>query len=106
MRRLREAVESWREVLRFGVTKYRETFSGPSAAYVLADLREYCQCKPAQLEWQVLEKEAREEPDAWKEHMARARVYFRIRRFLDTTDAQIDAAAEHMEEVQGGVMNG
>lgn len=103
MRRLRSATSALRRVLGFGRYHYQQALGGDSGQYVMADLRVFCQCKPPQLDWEHLERELRSDPDAYKEHMARARVYFRMRGFLDLTDAQIDAAEENIEEMGGGI---
>ncbi len=68
----------------------------------MADLRTFCQCKPAQLEWEYLEREMRNDPAAYAEHMARARVFFRMRRFLDLSDDEIDNAEKQIGEVGEG----
>lgn len=91
----------WRQFLRFGRGQYRKAFSGKTGAYVLADLRNYCQCKPGQLQWEYLERESRTDPEAYKEHMARARVYHRIRRFVELSEDEIDAAEENIAAMGG-----
>ncbi len=102
MRRLRE-LSPLRRFLGWGRGQYREALGGPAGTYVMADLRSFCQCKAEQLDWEYLEREARNDPAAYAEHMARARVYFRMRRFLDMTDAQIDAAEQNIAEMGGGL---
>lgn len=101
----RRSLWSPRDTLEFGRHHYRAVFSqaGPSAAYVLADLRSYARARPEQIDAEVLEREVRENPAEFAEHMARVRFYRRIRRFLDVTDAEIDAAEEDIAEMQGGV---
>lgn len=101
---MRNPLAHWRR-------RYREVFgpkppSPQSGAEVLAHLREYARAAPEQTDCLAMHAELLANPDEYREHVARVRMYRAIESALEITEEQVEHAASRLQELglleQGG----
>lgn len=94
---MRNALAHWRR-------RYREVF-GPkppnpaSGAEVLAHLREYARAAPEQTDCLVMHAELLANPDEYREHVARVRMYRAIASALEITEKDVENADQRLREL-------